>query len=728
MKQKIITSVSVTLAALACQTSADASTSDAASDMVLAILSGTVPAAEEPAPAPADAQPAAEEPAPAPADAQPAAEEPAPAPADAQPAAEEPAPAPADAQPAAEEPAPAPADALPAATTSERILTKPGSILYAAASEDAKAAGTYLPDYTIARTLKAEGEWIEIQLANNETGWIKGSDILPWKHQLVIQFAAPTGRQRTLFFADKETALRYADMTDEERQEALAPVYEAIAAGKPITDKGIVACEPDGWATMDSNFYLMPITEFEAEQSEIAADLGIQAIKVSAVTENAHISTASVVNDTTGITMDIVFVMDLSRSMRPIKEQVLKTINSINDAVSKNPSFNKDMIHFGFWGYRDSTDACKGIEYVTRDYTANGLVSTEEFPEILKQAEATPVDSVDYAEDVLAGVSDAINHTKWRDGAARVIILIGDAPGREPGKTDPFSARKDKPVGTAANMGVAEIATLANQNRVAVGTAYINVARYKEHLPIARKQFEALATGDTEKATAVINVAKAGEFESFVSDMITWLVAQTKLASENRSELKTVTRSQKFASALFNNAKVRWLSEAHEVGVTPDMNGWILDKDLSDSALDAVKPCVLLNRQQLDTMKSLMETVVAAGEKAQGTSSELLTALKAVVVAGAKDPAMLENIRLLADSEFIPTFLKDLPYQSRIMTLSNEYWQAMNRDEQDDMLTLSRNKIQFYEDVYKNQDLWMRLDENDSDDQKVVPIPFDMLP
>ena len=192
--------------------------------------------------------------------------------------------------------------------------------------------------------------------------------------------------------------------------------------------------------------------------------------------------------------------------------------------------------------------------------------------------------------------------------------------------------------------------------------------------------------------------------------------------------IEAKTEGQKFADALFSNAKVRWLSNAHNVGVTTDMNGWILDKDLSDSAIDAVKPCVLLNRQQLDTMKSLMETVVAAGEKAQGTSTELLTALKAVVVAGSKDPSMLDNIHLLADSRFIPTFLKELPYQSRIMTLSNEYWQAMNRDEQDDIITTAKNKIQFYKDIYTNKDVWLKLDSNDPEDQKVVPVPFSMLP
>lgn len=692
MKYRMITGASAVLAALACQASAQENT--AADDMVMAILSGNAAAIEEleaniDRPEPSAVSEEKTE---------------------------------SVAQPA---PSETNKEQLP---TMERVLTRPGAILLAEPADNAKASETYLPNYSIVHVLQEKGDWIQIQTNSGEMGWLKHGTFLPWKHQLVIQFEAPTGRQRTLFFADKETALKYADMTDEERREALAPVYQAIEEGKPVADKGIVACEPDGWATMNSNFYIMPITEFELEQSEIAAELGIQAIKVSAATENTRVATAAVVNDTTGMKMDIVFVMDLSRSMGPIKDQVLKSINNINAAISKNPGFDKDLIHFGFWGYRDSTSACPGIGYVTKDYTADGLVTADQYAAILKQAEATPVDSVDYAEDVLAGVSDAINHTKWRENVARVLILIGDAPGREPGKTDPFSARKDKPVGTAANKGVAEIVTLAKENNVVVGTAYVNVPRYKEHLPIARKQFETMATGETQKATQVINLSKADDFARFETDMVTWLVAQTKQAADNKVELKAVTEGQKFASALFNQAKVRWLSSAHEVGVTSDMSGWILDKDLSDSAVDAVKPCVLLNRQQLDTMMSMLEIVVETGAQLKGTSTEFLTALRAVVVAGAKDPSMLDNINVLSDSEFIPTFLKELPYNSVVMTLSNEYWQLMNSSEQDAIITTAKNKIQFYKDIYNNQDLWMKPDDNTPDDQKVVPIPLNMLP
>ena len=608
----------------------------------------------------------------------------------------------------------------------ERILSKPGVMLYTSVGEE--KSETYLPNFSILEVISREAGRIQVQAPGGKglKGWVKEEDTLPWKHQLVVQFANPNGRARTLFFANKEDALRYAEMTPEEREVALRPAYENIEKNQPVADKSIVACEPEGWATMKSNFYLMPIVEFSDEQSEIAAEYDMTAIKVSAATENTATSTEPLTAK--NMSLDLVFVMDLSRSMGPIKDQVLKTIRQIAEATSGNPNFKDSMIHFGFWGYRDDMKACPGIEYLTHDYTAEGLQTAAEFVKTLEKAKETRIDSVDYAEDVLAGMKDAIEKTKWRESAARAIILIGDAPGREPGKTDPFSRRKDKPVGTAAEMGTNEIRGLADKHRVSVGTAYVNVPRYKEHLPIARQQFDALATGENKRATAILNMGKAGDFENFSREVITWLVAQTMVANQGGSEIKPATNGQSFATALFQNARVHWISEAHKVGVTNEMSGWVLDKDLKDPALDSVKPCVMLTRQQLDSVRSILENVVAAGMSAKGTSTAFFSALQSTVMATQKNADMLNNINMLADSRFVPTFLKDLPYRSKVLTMTNEYWQSMQQDEQDEFISNAQNKLKFYKAVYDNLDLWMKPDASCDESQMLTPIPLEQLP
>ncbi len=613
----------------------------------------------------------------------------------------------------------------------ERVLSRPGAALYV--DKNAEKSSSYLPNYSILDVVESDDEWVKVEQPGTAlSGWLKKDTVTEWKHQLVVQFPAPDGRQPVLFFKTKEDALRYGNMTDNEREAVVNAIYQSIKNGETPVDTGIVACEPEVNPEMNHNFFIMPITEFAADESDFGSEFGIQTIKVSAVTENTKNSEDLLKVD--GMYVDIVFVMDLSRSMGPVRDQIKETISTIAKAVEQNEEFDKKTVHFGFWGYRDSVEACPGIEFVTKNYTEGGLLPVDSFVAALDQVNTTPVDSVDYCEDMLAGMKDAIEKTAWRPGAARIIILMGDAPGREPGKTDPFSRRKDKPVGTAAAQGLADIAALAQQNGVSVGSVYVDVPRHRQYLAMGQHQFEVLTTGKENRATQVITMDPKKKAESsadlkrFTDSMMTWLVANSHLAAHGHGEVAAVNEGGAFASALFANAKVRWLGEKHQVGVTSDMSGWLLDRDLLDPGMDAVTPCVLLNRQQLDSLKALLTNVVAAGRNAQIASADFFAALQTVVVTGASDPEMFNDLQTLSDSRLVPSFLKELPYQSQVMMLSNEYWAALSQGEQDAIIQNAENKLEFYKSVYDNVGMWMAPDANMGEEHSVCPIPLMQLP
>lgn len=712
MKRKMI--MGALLAALSGVAVPYVQAEDSAADAVMLLLSGTDEQVEPPADAPAQPEePKAETPAPA----QP--EEPKAEKIDTEATSETSETGEQPAAPKADAPAPA-----------ERVLSKPGVALYTEPQDDKKSTD-YLPNYSILTVMEHQDNWLHVSVKSKGDGadtlaWVKAEDIIPWKHQLVACFAPPANRQRVLFFNSKEEALRLNSLPEEERKAELEKIYAALEKGEDIPNAAVIAAEPDGWAEMQNNFYLLPITDFTEDDSEIGDEFAVQAIQVSAATENTE--NVAEATDTHGMKLDLVFVIDLSRSMNPVKDQVMATIRRIAEAVKSNPQFNDDMVHFGLWGYRDDTELCKGIEYVTKDYTAEGLLAAGDFVSVLQNATATEVDSIDYAEDVLAGVKDAVQQTKWRGDAAKTIILIGDAPGRERGKTDPFSKRKDKPVGTAADMDIEQIVALAQENQVDIGTLYLNVARHKQYLPLGRQQFEKLATKTQEQATKVVDVNSQDDFDCFAAEVITMLVAQVQQASTGKDEIRAVTEGQKFSTSLFRNAKVRWLARNHKVGVTPEMSGWILDKDLMDMGLDSVTPCVLLNRAQLEQMNSLLTNVIAAGKKAKGSNSALLTALKTIVVAGASDADLLDDVHTISDARFVPSFLKELPYRSAVMSLSNDYWQAMTSAEQDRIIQDAESKLNFYASLYENADVWMTPDENSGEDSKVVAVPLNQLP
>ncbi len=616
--------------------------------------------------------------------------------------------------------------AVAALSVSDRLLSRPGVALHAQPTDDSKST-TYLPSYSILTVVGEQDGWYQVAYREDAdpVGWLKAEEIIPWKHQLVLQFAAPLGRERALFFASREEAIKVASMEAAERSQYLDAVRKAIAENKEVEGGQVIACEPDGWAEMKNNFYLLPVVDFDTEMIPMGEEQA-QIIRVSAATEN--MSNAADLSNTTGMTADVIFVMDLSRSMAPIKDDVLKAIRTIAQAIEKNPELKPGMVQFGFWGYRDNMEACPGIEFVTKNFTPDGTLPAGDFVKCLEQVNVTRVDSVDYAEDVLAGVNDAIVNTKWREGAARTIVLIGDAPGREPGKSDPFSRRRNPIVGTAAEKGVSQIAALADESQVSVATVYLNVRNYAEHLPIAREQFEGLASKTQNVAATVIDVSKPGDFTKFANDSVAMFVAQVKQASEGKSEIKGVTEGHAFASALFENARVRWLGSRHSIGVTPEMSGWIVDRDLNDPLIPPFEPCVLLTRGQLDNLQSLLTDVVAAGEDARLTSTGFLQSLQKVVVASAKDPALLKDARRLGDSRFVPSFLKDLPYQSDIMKLDDELWSAMGSDGQDQIIQAAKNKIKFYQEIYANSEYWMTPDANSEDSPAVTPIPLNQLP
>ena len=246
---------------------------------------------------------------------------------------------------------------------------------------------------------------------------------------------------------------------------------------------------------------------------------------------------------------------------------------------------------------------------------------------------------------------------------------------------------------------------------------------------MGRAQFAALATGSEEKAASVLTMDNYEDFKEFSDDMITFLVTQLYVSNQGGGTLETKTDAAAFASGLFAYAKVRWLGDANKVGVTGEMSGWVLDKDLVNPGIDSIEPCVLLNRQQLDSMAALLTNVVAAGRNAQVNATELLTALKSVVVAGAGDPELLNDVEKLSDSRLVPAFLKELPYHSLVMNLSNEYWAAMQQSEQDEVIQSAETKLKYYEAIYADQSMWMNTDDTLGEQApKVCPIPLNMLP
>ncbi|CAD8150678.1 unnamed protein product [Paramecium octaurelia] len=117
--------------------------------------------------------------------------------------------------------------------------------------------------------------------------------------------------------------------------------------------------------------------------------------------------------------IDIVFIMDLTGSMKPWKEEMDKAIYEI---IQQFDSTNKGyQMRFGFVGYRDECDKNDKITYINLTH------EIEEFIKQISKFEAKG--GGDVAEDVVAGFEKALElNFSQHEESLLCTFLIADAP------------------------------------------------------------------------------------------------------------------------------------------------------------------------------------------------------------------------------------------------------------------------------------------------------------
>jgi hypothetical protein len=115
--------------------------------------------------------------------------------------------------------------------------------------------------------------------------------------------------------------------------------------------------------------------------------------------------------------IDVVFAIDTTESMSGLIDGAKRTVWGIAGHIrDTNPQAD---IHVGLVAYRDVGD-----DYVTRDFQLTSDLDAM-FAELSTYRAAG---GDDIPEDVAAGLYDAVYKMQWRDGAKKIIFLVGDAP------------------------------------------------------------------------------------------------------------------------------------------------------------------------------------------------------------------------------------------------------------------------------------------------------------
>ena len=475
--------------------------------------------------------------------------------------------------------------------------------------------------------------------------------------------------------------------------------------------------------------------------------------------------------------VDIVWVMDTTNSMMPYVTQTLKVVEDASKRISANADLAK-AVKFGVWGYRDSK-TIPDIGYDVKNYTEQ-LQGIDRFVETLKTVDVTTVGSQGYAEDVFSGVHGAVSETAWSPDAMRLVILVGDAPSHEPGHQ-----------WNASGQSAETLRSLANERNVTVYTIHIKDPdpRAEQYHALAEGQFQTLSTNRGVQGEVTYSSTSSTDlagFEKVTKDVTDSIIHFVEDAYQKRNEAASVvpaapvqptaptdpgssdkgsdfatpsppamadtpksvnldlftessqtpgsgevnakSDAQNKTDAALKAAFVQWVGSQDGAKAPRDVVAWVTDKDLLTTDIQSLEVRLLINKQQLDSLRETLKTILAAGRKGQISGEDFFSSLQAAAATTARDPEMIKRAKSLAQSGLVPEFLVGLPYRSRIMDMTNELWSSWSVDEQDMFLADLEARIMAYETIHDGPEGWVQLNKSDDPSEYVYPIPMELLP
>ncbi|HWP48358.1 MAG TPA: vWA domain-containing protein [Candidatus Limnocylindrales bacterium] len=666
-----------------------------------------------------------------------------------------------------------------------RVLARPFSHIYKKPDgeilvEDVPVFQSYFvytrPD--VSTTSTTTKGWYEVgsDVRGKVLGWMKAEDVMEWKQTLCLSYTHPGGRKPVLMFEKLEPLRELLKSPEDQRKQAAEKYYQDIESGNISKDFPVISKEPNDYIDIVEQFYLLPILEYapfeidgiEGRLLKVAAAtksergggnlknlIGTSETEVVAAKksgggnqQNPEESSQSLEEPSQSpetiqthpesipsnsevvrkVQMDIVYVVDMTSSMDPYIQATLETIKNMTLTITQNAEVAKS-VKFGLWGYRDSLEI-PDIEFVTKNFTPE-LQQVSDFVNTLAGVHAKS--GGDYPEDVFSGVDGAMRQTKWTEDALHMLILIGDAPSHEPG-------HKWNQSGQSADT----LRTFASDNGFYIFALHIKDQRAKAFWDLAERQFQTLSKNPGLQGESsywsVDSKDKAG-FDKASQEIASKLVYIIEQAKEGKivdvASTTSTGKSEKPSQKEDVGAKVlkmgyaalvQWLGREKGTKAPPDITAWITDKDLMDPNIPSLEVRVLVTKNELDSLKTVLQEIMTAGRAGMIGGQDFFKALQAVPSVAARAGDQIRNAKTLAESGLLPEFMLDLPYRSRIMEMSNELWASWSPDQQEEFLHEIDAKIKLYAAIHDNPKGWIALNPGDDPSEYVHPISLEALP
>jgi serine/threonine-protein kinase PpkA len=634
----------------------------------------------------------------------------------------------------------------------QRVLSKPGASLFPQLEGgDGTPATPFSAYYVYARQSRGGESWVQLGINRygEIAGWMPEIDTIPWNQGLTVAFRDPLGADRVLLFRDK-TGLK--NLIENHDKSTYHRLYQEAVDGKLPANSPVIAIQPRTHVDILKDFYLVPIRDHEDIYlgSEQARMLQVSSVPLQPLLQKKAPAT-QVAQDTKKpikhFRSAVVFVIDSTLSMDPYIDRTREAVRKIYDTITKEQLTGD--VSFGLIAFRDNTRAAApGLEYLTRTYV--GLEhgqDAESFFKNVASLKAATVSSRDFIEDSYAGVKEAITGIDWADQDARYVVLITDAGPREAG--DPLSGTGMSSTALrrlAQNKGIAlSVLHLLTPSVMADHAKAEQTYRDLSYYPGIGSFYFGVETGNVERFGRVLDTLAQQITEQV---KLAAMAAAGKAIAENRQargEQATASTEaspdqlaqfQAKVAKLGYALRMRYLQQGEKGQIPNVFNAWLVDRDISDPQRQTLDVRVLLTRDQLSDLHSILRQVLETAEEGLLSPRNFLNDLKSLAATIARDPEQLGTTTRasgaragnLADMGFMREYIEDLPYTGEVMNLSLENWQDWPAKDQVKFINRLEEKINYYQVLHDHTDLWVSLDGGPITGDSVFPIALEMLP
>jgi serine/threonine-protein kinase PpkA len=397
-----------------------------------------------------------------------------------------------------------------------------------------------------------------------------------------------------------------------------------------------------------------------------------------------------------------------------------------------------DRLAFALVAYRSSTRKTPGLEYTTRvvsDFVP--ATQRQRFDRAVASVQEAKVSSHAFNEDAYAGLITALNELNWEPYHGRLIFLVTDAGALRTG--DPYAS---------TDVNGPELANLAQAKHVKIMALHMKTPAGKrsgfDNHASAAMQYQALTRQQDAELKDLYfpldapSAAKGQEqMDRVVKDVSRQMVKMIRHTAHGKKLPKPQDKpsqqpddAARKAEVLGYALQLDFLGKRQGVRAPRVRRAWVADKDLTNLANPAFQVCVLLSKTQLSDLQKRLKVLVEETQRTKRTGAkDLFESILSATASFSRDPksftrnpeADLQELGVLGE------YLEDLPYKSRVMTMTQDDWYRMSVGEQQAFVENLKSKIAAYRRYHDDTDNWESFGSQRPGDA-LYRVPLSMLP